>query len=84
LEKQNEAGADPPPIHLPEKLRQTQVLHTEVKNTVEWLAAESRLERVNLTDNRAKLLKRRQGIVSRNSIQGLQVAKKLLLLVNKT
>ena len=31
LEKQNEAGADPPPIHLPEKLRQNQVLRIEEK-----------------------------------------------------
>jgi len=55
LEKQNEAGDDPPPIHLPEKLRQAQVLRTEVKTAIERLAAESTLERINITDNDAKL-----------------------------
>ena len=69
LEKQNEAGADPLPIHLPEKLRQAQVLRTEVKTAIERLAAESRLERINITDNDAKLLKSRQGIVAGYNIQ---------------
>jgi transposase len=69
LEKQNEAGDDPPPIHLPEKLRQTQVLRTAVKTAIERLAAESGLERINLTDNDAKLLKSRQGVVAGYNIQ---------------
>ena len=64
LEKQNEAGDDPPPIHLPEKLRQNKILHTEVKTAIERLAAASTLERINITDNDAKLLKSRQGVVA--------------------
>ena len=69
LEKQNEAGADPPPIHLPEKLRQNQVLRIEVKTAIERLAAESTLERINITDNDAKLLKSRQGVIAGYNIQ---------------
>jgi hypothetical protein len=69
LEKQNETGDDPPPIHLPEKLRQTQVLRTEVKTAIERLAAESRIEKINLTDNDAKFMKSRQGVVAGYNIQ---------------
>ena len=69
LEKQNEAGDDPPPVHLPEKLRQTQVLRTEVKTAIERLAAESRLEKINLTDNDAKFMKSRQGVVAGYNVQ---------------
>jgi transposase len=69
LEKQNEAGDDPPPVHLPEKLRQDQVLRTEVKNAIERLAAESSLEKINLTDNDAKFMKSRQGVVAGYNIQ---------------
>jgi transposase len=69
LEKQNEAGDDPPPIHLPEKLRQNQVLRTEVKTAIERLATESTLERINITDNDAKLLKSRQGVIAGYNIQ---------------
>lgn len=69
LEKQNEAGDDPPPIHLPEKLRQAQLLRTEVKTAMERLAAENGLERVNLTDGDAKLVKSRQVIVAGYNVQ---------------
>jgi len=69
LEKQNETGDDPPPIHLPEKLRQAQVLRTEVKTAIERLAAKSRLEKINLTDNDAKFMKSRKGVVAGYNIQ---------------
>jgi len=62
-------AADPPPIHLPEKLRQNQVLRIEVKTAIERLAAESTLERINITDNDAKLLKSRQGVIAGYNIQ---------------
>ena len=55
MEKQNEAGDDPSPVHLPEKLKQVQLLRTEVKAAMERLAAEDVLERVNLTDSDASL-----------------------------
>lgn len=69
LERQNEEGDYPPPVHLPEKLRQTQSLHTEVKAAIERLAEEDGLNRINLTDNDAELMKSRQGIVSGYNIQ---------------
>jgi len=64
LEKQNEAGNDPAPIQLPEKLRQTRLLRTEVKTAMERLAAENGLERINLKDSDAKFVKSRQGVVA--------------------
>ena len=69
LEKQNEAGDDPPPIHLPEKLRQAQLLRTEVKTAMERLAAENGLERVNRTDSDAKFVKGKQGVVAGYNVQ---------------
>jgi transposase len=69
LEKQNEAGDDLSPIHLPEKLRLAQLLRNEVKTAMERLASEDGLERVNLTDRDAKLVKSRQGIVAGYNIQ---------------
>jgi hypothetical protein len=69
LEKQNEAGNDPAPIHLPEKLRQARLLRTEVKTAMERLAAENGLERVNLTDSDAKFVKSLQGVVAGYNVQ---------------
>jgi transposase len=69
MEKQNEASDDPSPVHLPEKLKQVQLLRTEVKAAIERLAAEDGLERVNLTDSDANLVKSRQGIVAGYNIQ---------------
>lgn len=69
MEKQNEEGDYPPPVHLPEKLRQAQLLHTEVKAAMERLVAEDGLKRVNLTDSDAELMKNRQGIVPGYNIQ---------------
>ena len=71
LEKQNEAGDDLSPVHLPEKLRQAQYLHTEVKAAVERLTEEEELKRVNLTDCDAGLMKSRQGIVAGYNIQAV-------------
>ncbi len=71
LEKQNEAGDDLSPVHLPEKLRQAQYLHTEVKAAVERLTEEEGLKRVNLTDCDAGLMKSRQGIVAGYNIQAV-------------
>jgi hypothetical protein len=69
LEKQNEAGDDPAPVHLPEKLKRVQLLRTEVKAAMERLEAEDGVERVNLTDSDANLVKSRQGIVAGYNIQ---------------
>jgi len=71
LEKQNETGDDPPPVHLPEKLKQTQLLRTEVKAAMERLTGEEGLKRVNLTDGDAKLMKSRQGIVAGYNLEAV-------------
>jgi len=71
LEKQNEAGDDPPPVHLPEKLIQAQLLRTEVKAAMERLAEEEGLKRVNLTDGDAGLMKSRQGMVAGYNLQAV-------------
>jgi transposase len=71
LEKQNEAGDDPPPVHLPEKLKQAQLLRKEVKAAMERLAEEDGLKRVNLTDGDAKLMKSRQGIVAGYNLEAV-------------
>jgi len=69
LEKQNEEGDTQPTVHLPEKLRQSQLLRTEVKAAMQRLAKEDGLKRVNLTDNDAELMKSRQGIVAGYNVQ---------------
>lgn len=71
LEKQNEAGDDPPPVHLPEKLRQAQFLRAEVKAAMGRLTEEDGLKRVNLTDGDAKLVKSRQGIVAGYNLEAV-------------
>lgn len=69
LEKQNEEGEYSSPVHLPEKLRQTQLLRTEVKAALARLAEDDGLKRVNLTDSDAELMKSRQGIVAGYNVQ---------------
>jgi transposase len=63
LEKENEAGSDPAPVNLPEKLRKAEQLRAEVKAAMEQLAAEGK-KNINLTDDEANLMKSRQGIVA--------------------
>lgn len=63
LEKENEAGEGPAPVHLPEKLRKAEQLRAEVKAALEQVAEEDR-ERINLTDSEANLMKGRQGFIA--------------------
>jgi transposase len=69
LEKQNEAGDSPPPLHLPEKLSKAQALRTKIQAAIEQLAEEDGLKRINLTDGDAELMKSRQGIVAGYNMQ---------------
>ncbi len=69
MEKLNEEGDDPPPIHLPEKLRKAQLLRSEVGAALEHLAEEDGAKRVNLTDKDAELMKTRQGITPGYNVQ---------------
>ncbi len=71
LEKENESGNDPPPVHLPEKLRRSEQLRQEVKAAMERLAKEERLKKINLTDGDANLMKGRQGIIAAYNVQAV-------------
>lgn len=64
LEKENETGGDSPPCHLPVKLRQKELLKTEIKTAMEALAKDEGRKQVNLTDGDSNLMKSRQGIVA--------------------
>ena len=70
LERENEEGNEPPPVHLPEKLRKAEQLRTEVKVAMERLAEEE-TERINLTDDEANLMKGRQGIIAGYNVQAM-------------
>lgn len=71
LEKENEAGNDPVPVHLPEKLRQAEQLRAEVKAAMEVLAADEEKEDINLTDAEASLMKGRQGFVAGYNLEAV-------------
>jgi transposase len=62
LEARNEAGDEPPPPSLPERLRTTQALREQVRQALEDLETEEVAGKLNLTDGEAKLMKGRQGI----------------------
>jgi hypothetical protein len=70
LEKENEAGNDPAPSHLPPKLIQAEQLRAEVKAAMQELAEEGR-KRINLTDKDSELMKSRHGIVAGYNAQAV-------------
>ena len=70
LERQNEAGDDPPPPHLPEKLAEAERLRSEMKAALERLEEEGR-KHTNLTDGDATFMKTRQGIVPGYNAQAM-------------
>ena len=70
LERQNEAGDDPPPPHLPEKLAKAERLRSEMKAALERLEEEGR-KHISLTDGDAKFMKTRQGIVPGYNAQAM-------------
>lgn len=59
LEALNEAGTDPPPVHLPKKLTDKERLLGQVRAAMEELARDEK-ERINLTDGDATYLKTAQ------------------------
>lgn len=71
LEKENAAGADPAPVHLPEKLRKAEQLRTEVKTALAVLAADEGLKKINLTDKESKIMKTRQGVVAGYNLEAV-------------
>ena len=70
LEKENEAGSDPAPVNLPEKLRKAEYLRAEVKAAMEQLAVDGK-KNINLTDDEANLMKSRQGIVAGYNLEAV-------------
>ena len=71
LERENESGNDPLPVHLPEKLRRAEDLRTEIKAAMARLNEEETLKKVNLTDGDANLMKGRQGIIAAYNVQAV-------------
>ena len=71
LERENEAGNGPVPVHLPEKLRQRGQLRAEVKAAMEVLAIDEEKEDINLTDADATLMKGRQGFVAGYNLEAV-------------
>jgi transposase len=63
LEKENEAGNEASPVHLPERLRKAEQLRTEVKAAMDQLAGDGK-GKINLTDREANLMKGRQGVIA--------------------
>jgi transposase len=70
LEKENEEGNDPAPVHLPEKLAKAEQLRVEVKAAMMELEEEGR-KRINLTDKNSELVKGRQGIMAGYNAQAV-------------
>lgn len=70
LEAQNEGGEDAPPPRLPQELSQHQKLREQVQEAIKQVAQEG-LERVNLTDGDASLMKGRQGIIAGYNAQAV-------------
>lgn len=71
LEKENEVGSDPTPVHLPEKLRQAEQLRKEVKAAMEVLEVEAGSKKINLTDGQTQLMKTRQGLVAGYNLEAV-------------
>lgn len=70
LERENESGNDPPPVHLPEKLRRAEQLRTEVKSAMQQLTKKGH-KCINLTDGDANLMKGRQGIIPSYNLEAV-------------
>ena len=71
LEAQNEGADDPPPPRLPAELQRAQALKERVQHAMDCLTQDSRLTRVNLTDEDAQLMKGRQGIMPGYNAQAM-------------
>ena len=61
LEAQNEAGEDAAVANLPEELANKEALREQVRLAVDELASREGYNRINLTDNDARIMRTRQG-----------------------
>lgn len=71
LEAQNVSGQDPVPVHLPDELRDKQVLREKVKEALKKLEAQDGARSLNLTDADAALMKGRMGIIAGYNAQAM-------------
>ena len=71
LETQNEAGEDTTVAHLPEELASKEVLRDQVRQAMDDLTSQKLHNRINLTDQEARLMKGRQGIVAGYNAQAM-------------
>ncbi len=77
LEKQNETGNDPVPVHLPEELRKATVLREKVKAALQKLREEGERKDINLTDDETVFMKSRQGIIPGYNVQAVATPAKI-------
>lgn len=70
LEAQNERGDDPTLPRLPEELQEAQALRRRVQDAMERLDKNG-MEKINLTDNDAQLMKGRNGIMPGYNAQAM-------------
>jgi hypothetical protein len=63
LEAMNESSDDLPPPRLPERLQKAQVLRQQVRNAMKRLSEDKAIKQTNLTDEDARLMKGRGGII---------------------
>ena len=71
LEAQNEGGDDAPPPRLPQELARTQQLREKIRAATERLEEQEGLKRINLTDEDARLMKSRRGIIAGYNAQAM-------------
>ena len=71
LEAQNEAGESVANPHLPRELADRKVLKERVKQAIDDLSGQERPRRINLTDEDARLMKSRHGIVAGYNAQAM-------------
>ena len=71
LEAQNEAGEDAPAVHLPGELADKKALRGRVRQAMDDLDSQEGRQRINLTDQDAKLMRTRQGIAPGYNAQAM-------------
>ena len=70
-EAQNEGGADAPAVRLPEELADQRALREQVRQAMDDLASREGPKHINLTDQDARLMKTRRGIVPGYNAQSM-------------
>ena len=71
LEAQNEGGEDAAVTSLPEELADKEALRVQVRRAMDELASREDHKRINLTDEDARLMKTRQGIMPGYNAQAM-------------